>query len=339
MRIVIYTDNSLGLQTNALVEKLNFVCNTIKFFSGQSTFRLEDKQISHPATYKKLDSKLVEETQNFDLAILCTAIGYDNNYFFEGFKNQVIVAFNDWNRLTDLPISNGLVYFAGSLITDLLNIGKTHRENTGCLKDFWRIKTGIDSGMRSAYLCAECRAKSSAVGISDEMSNDIDGLLDLVSQASRLGEDITNFNSPHFLENKQSETSFDLFICHNGDDKPEVREIVNNLKSLGIKTWFDEEQIPAGMLWQPALEQQIEEIKAAAVFVGSNGIGPWHEFEIRAFLSEFMNRKCPVIPIILPSANSVPKLPIFLSPIMWIDMRESRDEGIDKLLATLRYHS
>src|SRR5258708_5285692 len=76
--------------------------------------------------------------------------------------------------------------------------------------------------------------------------------------------------------------------CHRSEDKPAVREISKKLTERKIKPWLDEEQIRPGTLWQTALERQIESIKAAAVFVGENGIGPWQQPEIQAFLNEFV---------------------------------------------------
>ena len=69
-------------------------------------------------------------------------------------------------------------------------------------------------------------------------------------------------------------------------------------KKRGIITWFDEEQLPsredisAGITWK----QTWNKFKTAAVFVGSSGFGPWQDIESRAFLTEFVRRKCPIIP-------------------------------------------
>jgi hypothetical protein len=60
---------------------------------------------------------------------------------------------------------------------------------------------------------------------------------------------------------------FDVFLCHNSEDKPAVREIAQKLAKEGIKPWLDEEQIRPGTSWQTALEQQIESIKSAAVLL------------------------------------------------------------------------
>ena len=64
------------------------------------------------------------------------------------------------------------------------------------------------------------------------------------------------------------------------------------------QTWLDEDEITPGTSWQDAIGQQIKSIKSAAIFVGKSGIGPWQNEEIQAFLGQFMERKCPVIPTI-----------------------------------------
>jgi hypothetical protein len=125
---------------------------------------------------------------------------------------------------------------------------------------------------------------------------------------------------------------FDVFLCHNSADKPEVIEIAQKLKAMGLKPWLDIWEIPGGVDWQEVLEDQIAEIKSAAVFIGSNGIGPWHRREIRAFLNEFANRNCPVIPLLLPSAPQKPELPLFLKGIMWVDFRSTNPDPMQKLI-------
>jgi hypothetical protein len=90
------------------------------------------------------------------------------------------------------------------------------------------------------------------------------------------------------------------------------------------------------MLWQAELENQIGKVKNACVFVGANGRGPWQDMEIRAFLSEFVNRGSSVIPVILPGAPEIPNLPIFLKQMTWVDLRRDYDNEILKLIAALR---
>lgn len=125
---------------------------------------------------------------------------------------------------------------------------------------------------------------------------------------------------------------FDVFLCHNGEDKPEVKRIAEKLKDRGILPWLDEWQLRPGVPWQRSLEKQIGKIKSAAVFVGKNGIGPWQQMELEAFLREFVNRGCPVIPVLLEDAPSKPPLPIFLAGMTWVDFRKPDSDPIGRLI-------
>ncbi|MEH2335340.1 toll/interleukin-1 receptor domain-containing protein [Nostoc sp.] len=109
-----------------------------------------------------------------------------------------------------------------------------------------------------------------------------------------------------------NEDQFDVFLCHNSKDKPEVEEIANELTRQGIKPWLDKWELRPGLAWQFLLEQQIKNIKSAAVFIGSSGLVPWQDQEMRAFLNEFVKRNCPVIPVLLGNTPHQPQLPIFL---------------------------
>ena len=129
-----------------------------------------------------------------------------------------------------------------------------------------------------------------------------------------------------------SQNQFDVFLCHNSKDKPEVKQIGEQLKQQGLQPWLDEWEFRPGFPWQRELESQIGHIKSAAVFVGSSGLGPWQEHELDAFLREFVKRQCPVIPVLLPTAPQQPILPIFLSSYMWVDFRQREPEPMGQLI-------
>jgi hypothetical protein len=130
---------------------------------------------------------------------------------------------------------------------------------------------------------------------------------------------------------KKATTDFDVFLCHNGDDKPAVRWTAQQPRECGILPWLDEDELIPGRPWQEELERQISHIRAAAVFVGPSGIGPWQNQEMRAFLSEFAGRGCPVIPVMLPGTTT-PELPIFLRRMTWVDLRARDADGIERLI-------
>jgi hypothetical protein len=125
---------------------------------------------------------------------------------------------------------------------------------------------------------------------------------------------------------------FDVFLCHNSQDKPAVIEIANQLKANNINPWLDKWHLRPGSSWQDLLEDQINEIRTAAVFVGNSGLGPWQIEEIKAFLRAFVNRRCPVIPVLLPNAPQEPQLPVFLQGLMWVDFRQHDPEPLGQLI-------
>jgi tetratricopeptide (TPR) repeat protein len=114
---------------------------------------------------------------------------------------------------------------------------------------------------------------------------------------------------------------FHVFLSHNSRDKPVVCEIAAALRAEGLNPWLDEEQLIPGRPWQEGLEEIIETCRTAAVLVGPSGIGPWQEPEMRACLSEFIDRKLPVLPVLLPGAPKTPRLPLFLRAFTWVDLR------------------
>lgn len=111
-----------------------------------------------------------------------------------------------------------------------------------------------------------------------------------------------------------------------------VKQIGEQLIANGIRPWLDEWNLIPGRPWQRALEEQIAKIKSVAVFVGDSGLGPWTSMELEAFLREFVQRGCPVIPIILRSATQIPELPLFLKAMHWVDFRKGEPDPLDQLI-------
>lgn len=134
------------------------------------------------------------------------------------------------------------------------------------------------------------------------------------------------------LRRKIETGSYDVFLCHNSADKSAVRRIAEKLRDCGILPWLDESELRPGIRWQDALEEQIQHIESAAVFVGSEGIGPWQDMELKAFISEFVSRDCPVIPVVLDSCETVPKLPVFIRGFQLVDFRQSEPDPMKQLI-------
>jgi hypothetical protein len=144
--------------------------------------------------------------------------------------------------------------------------------------------------------------------------------------------DAEHLSLRHELQRKRAAAEFDVFLCHNRADKPAVIKIADQLEARGILTWLDEWELPPGQPWQPLLEKQIGNIRAAAVFVGAAGVGPWQKQELYGFLREFVSRGSPVIPVLLHDAPEKPELPIFLRAMTWVDCRVPDPDPLMRLI-------
>jgi GTPase SAR1 family protein len=131
------------------------------------------------------------------------------------------------------------------------------------------------------------------------------------------------------LRGKEEVAEFDVFLCHNVNDKPAVRQLAQQLRERGLRPWLDERELRPGLPWQRVLEEQIQSIPATAVIVGSR-VGPWQDQELAAFLRQFVKRRCPVIPVLLPGAER-PNLPAFLDGMTWVDLAVIDPNPIDQL--------
>jgi TIR domain len=129
---------------------------------------------------------------------------------------------------------------------------------------------------------------------------------------------------------------YDVFLCHNSEDKPRVREVGRLLRDKGILAWLDEWFLRPGKPSSEGLEDRLRSIKAAAVFVGKTGIGPWQRMEISALLRQWIKRKIPVIPVILEDCpTKEPELPEFLADFTWVDLRNSPPNHPDPMNALI----
>lgn len=165
----------------------------------------------------------------------------------------------------------------------------------------------------------------------EQLLNLIDGGLFDSSDASEI-DGLREATVTSILRHKRESQLFDVFLCHNSKNKPQVKRIGERLKQRGILPWLDEWEMRPGVPWQTVLEEQIASIKAAAVFVGKDGRGPWQDMELQAFIRQFVGRKCPVIPVLLRSAPSEPDLPVFLDGITYVKLSKRKPDPMQQLV-------
>ncbi|MEH2116708.1 toll/interleukin-1 receptor domain-containing protein [Nostoc sp.] len=121
-------------------------------------------------------------------------------------------------------------------------------------------------------------------------------------------------------------SKFDVFLVHNSNDKPQVRAIAESLKQRGLSPWLDEEQIPPGRLFQDEIQQAIPLVKSAAIFFGQQGLGNWQAMELRSLITQCIDRRIPVIPVLLPGVNNLPDNLLFLQQFSWVVFSNNLDD-------------
>jgi WD40 repeat protein len=191
-----------------------------------------------------------------------------------------------------------------------------------------QVQSRLSSGKKFIN-CPVCDTQISLLGTSELGRIDQSKLLIMESEANQQREYET---SKSIIQGKRATNDYDVFLCYNSIDRLSVRKIGERLLSLGLLPWLDEWEIRPGLLWGRALEKQIKNIKAVAVFVGPNGFGPWQNIEIESFLRQFVKRECPVIPVILPECSRVPDLPLFLEGFQWVNFTAVDPSPIQQLM-------
>ncbi len=131
---------------------------------------------------------------------------------------------------------------------------------------------------------------------------------------------------------------FDVFLAHNSQDKPQVRAIAAKLKRRGLKVWLDEEQIPPGRPFQDVIQQALQNVRCAAIFISPEGLGKWQVLESRSLLTRFVDADIPVIPILLPGVEGIPEDLLFLKELNYVKFESGIDdiEALDKLESGIR---
>ncbi len=133
------------------------------------------------------------------------------------------------------------------------------------------------------------------------------------------------------MEEALQDKGYDVFICYSHQDKDTVKDIAWRLKRQGIKPWLDEWNLKPGLDWQKEIENEIQQIRSVAVFIGKDGLGPWQNIEVEAILKRFAEEERPIIHCILPECEEPRELPLLLGTKKWIDLRKSEPDPFQQL--------
>jgi hypothetical protein len=181
---------------------------------------------------------------------------------------------------------------------------------------------------RPDILCPVCEQR---VSLRDdyESANDSDQATAAMDASADAEREIAAASA--VVRGKEEVAEFDVFLCHNWDDKPAVRGLAQQLRERGIRPWLDESELRPGLRWQPRLEEVLADIPAAAVILGPGGIGPWQNQELDVLMGLSVQGRCAVVPVLLPGANPT-DLRLFLNGLTWVNLAAAEPNPIDQLV-------
>jgi GTPase SAR1 family protein/nucleotide-binding universal stress UspA family protein len=178
--------------------------------------------------------------------------------------------------------------------------------------------------------CPVCDAAISLQGLVEQLPASVAPRIEEMDQGADERRDAEKAVAT--IEGKTATNDFDVFLSYNSQDRKEVLAIAERLKEKGILPWLDIWQSRPGTSWQKTLEKQLKKLKAAAVFIGHRGLGPWQDQEIEALLQRLVKKKCTVIPVLLEAAPKQPKLPLFLEALHRVDFRQKEPDPLKQLI-------
>ena len=236
MKILLAFDEEISNNINKqkALTFLNAKCKYFKFELEKTTIKFDDQLITKPSSFEKLKTQLSDPIQEYDRVFAFTEFPYDDNYFFHEHNLISIYSFYAWSYLTDLPFSNGMLYFIiDYLALQIDSSGFRHKEETGCIYDFLWSKDGIDDGMRQARVCPTCLERINSQISSQE---DVDVIADLkvlmneLSNSSKWNQDILigipNINKGTIPKRKpKKENEIHVVIASPGDTN-QIRQLL-----------------------------------------------------------------------------------------------------------------
>jgi hypothetical protein len=238
MKILLAFDDTFPVDTDKLTKLVQQKSKFLKFDLYKGKFTLPSGLITKPDTFDNAHKQLKVVKDKYDRVFCFTQRQYDDNFFFHEHHDLTIFSFHAWNYLTDLPISNGVLYFIIDYLALQINHSDfRHPETTGCIYDFLRDKRGVDYGMRQSSFCSNCFKRiSTTLNAESEFKifDDLQILMNHLSDASRWHKDIltpTNAKTNTIGQRKpKHKDGIRVVIASAGDTNAERKILLDSLE-------------------------------------------------------------------------------------------------------------
>lgn len=120
-------------------------------------------------------------------------------------------------------------------------------------------------------------------------------------------------------------SEFDVFLCHNSRDKPQVQQLAGALKARGLKPWLDRHDLRAGDSWADVIARAMPASKTAAIFF-STAVGDVQKWEIKQARRLQAEGRLDVIPVKLPGCTDASIIPDDLWGSHAVDFTANSDD-------------
>ena len=212
-----------------------------------------------------------------------------------------------------------------------------------CPEDQYVIPSGLVARRQArgetAVICGDCGRRIPLDDLVDETMQ-ADKEVDELGAASN--EERERQERATVVKKRFELQQYHTFLCHNSKDKPEVRKLLGKLEHQGIAAWIDEEGVLAGDQFVPGMEEILDEVPSALVIVGPHWMGRWQKQEYYALLQRYVEyredegRPLQLIPVLLPTAEKRPRLPVFLRGFSYVDFRKHGLDDRDEMRRLVR---
>lgn len=126
---------------------------------------------------------------------------------------------------------------------------------------------------------------------------------------------------------EQGVGAFHAFLSYNSADSDAVEDFARRLQEDGLACWLDRWDLVPGEPSQQGIETGLMGSASCVVFIGPDGLGPWHNEEVRIAVRQRVDRKGEyrVIPVLLPGRNALEEIPAFLGVTTWVQFQSIDD--------------
>jgi hypothetical protein len=124
-----------------------------------------------------------------------------------------------------------------------------------------------------------------------------------------------------------------VFLSYSQEDKETARYIADELRRSGVSTWFDEWELQLGDSLRQNIERSVSSSDYVLVLLSPASVrSDWVKNEITVALSrELKDRAIRLLPVLIEDCE----IPLLLKSKLYLDLRQDRELGIQRLVAQL----